>query len=205
MYCGNSYKVGGIHRMKYHLAGIRGQIGSCKKVPHDIRVMMQELIASMRKHKKKESNDYDMGDGDDEYENEEDVQEIPHPLVDVKGKRKTCGTLDKYLTPRTTSNDPSLKSVFASNEARWRAKMVVAHWVYDACIPFNALQSPYFQPAIDARVGIGRGFKGPSYHEIRVGLFKDCKKECQLLVETYRSNWEKNGSTIMADGWTDNR
>ncbi|GAV87386.1 LOW QUALITY PROTEIN: DUF659 domain-containing protein, partial [Cephalotus follicularis] len=81
----------------------------------------------------------------------------------------------------------------------------VAHWVYDACIPFNALQSPYFQPAIDATVEIGRGFKWPSYHEIRVGLLKDCKKKCQLLVETYRSNWEKNGCTIMADGWTDNR
>ncbi|GAV59948.1 zf-BED domain-containing protein, partial [Cephalotus follicularis] len=178
MYCENSYKGGGIHRMKYHLTGIRGQIGSCKKVPRDIRVMMQELIASMRKDKKKESNDYDMGDGDDEYENEEDVQEIPHPSVDVKGKRKASGTLDKYLTPRTTSNDPSLKSVFTSKEAIWRAKMDVAHWVYNACIPFNALQSPYFQPAIDAMVIIGRGFKGPSYHEIRVGLLKDCKKEC---------------------------
>ncbi|GAV89253.1 LOW QUALITY PROTEIN: DUF659 domain-containing protein/Dimer_Tnp_hAT domain-containing protein, partial [Cephalotus follicularis] len=70
---------------------------------------------------------------------------------------------------------------------------------------FNALQSPYFQPAINAMVGIGQGFKGPSYHEIRARLLKDCKKECQLLVETYRRNWEKNGCTIMADGWTDNR
>ncbi|GAV84763.1 LOW QUALITY PROTEIN: DUF659 domain-containing protein [Cephalotus follicularis] len=54
-------------------------------------------------------------------------------------------------------------------------------------------------------VGIGRRFKEPSYHEIRVGLLKDCKKECQLLVETHRSNWEKNGCTIMEDSWTDNR
>ncbi|GAV68882.1 LOW QUALITY PROTEIN: DUF659 domain-containing protein, partial [Cephalotus follicularis] len=49
------------------------------------------------------------------------------------------------------------------------------------------------------------GFKRPSYHEIRVELLKDCKKECQLLVETYRSNWEKNGCTIMANSWTGNR
>ncbi|GAV87820.1 LOW QUALITY PROTEIN: DUF659 domain-containing protein, partial [Cephalotus follicularis] len=63
----------------------------------------------------------------------------------------------------------------------------------------------YFQPEINAMVGIGRGFKGSSYHEIRAGLLKDCKKECQLLVETYRRNWGKNGCTIMAGGWTDNR
>ncbi|GAV75401.1 LOW QUALITY PROTEIN: DUF659 domain-containing protein, partial [Cephalotus follicularis] len=65
--------------------------------------------------------------------------------------------------------------------------------------------SPYFQPAIDAMLGIGREFKGPSYHDIRVGLLKDCKKGCQLLAETYRSKWQSSGCTIMADRWTDNR
>ncbi|GAV58574.1 LOW QUALITY PROTEIN: DUF659 domain-containing protein, partial [Cephalotus follicularis] len=104
-----------------------------------------------------------------------------------------------------TNNDPSLKSVFATKETIWREEITFARWAYDACIPFNALHSPYFQSAIDAMVGIGRGFKEPSYHEIRVGLLKDYKKECQLPVETYRSSWESNGCTIMLDGWIDNK
>ncbi|XP_057416031.1 uncharacterized protein LOC130710698 [Lotus japonicus] len=83
--------------------------------------------------------------------------------------------------------------------------MAIARWFFDACIPFNALQSPYFQPALDAAVAIGSVFKGPSYDELRVNLLGNCKKECQLLVESHRANWAKYGCTIMADGWSDQR
>ncbi|XP_022857003.1 uncharacterized protein LOC111378067 [Olea europaea var. sylvestris] len=78
-------------------------------------------------------------------------------------------------------------------------------WFYDACIPLNALQSPYFKLALDAIAVIGPEFKGSSYNNIRVNLLRDCKKECQLLVNTYRSQWINNGCTIMVDGWIDQR
>ncbi|XP_025670279.1 uncharacterized protein [Arachis hypogaea] len=38
---------------------------------------------------------------------------------------------------------------------------------------------------------------------MRVHLLGDLKKECQLLVEGYRSSWKSIGCTLMADGWTD--
>ena len=37
VYCRQTYKGGGINRMNKHLAGIKGDIGSCKKVSHDVR------------------------------------------------------------------------------------------------------------------------------------------------------------------------
>ena len=37
VYSRQTYKGGGINRMKKHLAGIKGDIGSCKKVSHDVR------------------------------------------------------------------------------------------------------------------------------------------------------------------------
>ncbi|XP_015939747.1 uncharacterized protein LOC107465278 [Arachis duranensis] len=40
---------------------------------------------------------------------------------------------------------------------------------------------------------------------MRVHLLADLKKECQLLVEGYRSSWKRTGCTLMADGWTDQR
>ncbi|XP_072076729.1 uncharacterized protein [Arachis hypogaea] len=40
---------------------------------------------------------------------------------------------------------------------------------------------------------------------MRVHLLADLKKECQLLVEGYRSSWKSTGCTLMADGWTDQR
>ena len=37
VYCRQTYKCVGINRMKRHLAGIKGDIGSCKNVSHDVR------------------------------------------------------------------------------------------------------------------------------------------------------------------------
>ncbi|KAI8528484.1 hypothetical protein RHMOL_Rhmol12G0151600 [Rhododendron molle] len=45
--------------------------------------------------------------------------------------------------------------------------MAVARWWYDANIPFNATLSLYYQPAIDAILAVGPGFKGPSFHDLR--------------------------------------
>ncbi|KAL6329357.1 hypothetical protein AAG906_017665 [Vitis piasezkii] len=58
---------------------------------------------------------------------------------------------------------------------------------------------------LDVISAIGPGYKGPNYHQLRVNLLKDAKKEVQLLVDSYRAIWAKVGRTIMSDGWTDNR
>ncbi|XP_039120077.1 uncharacterized protein LOC120256474 [Dioscorea cayenensis subsp. rotundata] len=60
-------------------------------------------------------------------------------------------------------------------------------------------KSPYFQSALDAISMIGRGYKGPSYNDMRIHLLANCKKECQLLIDGYRSNWVNSGCTIMGD------
>lgn len=38
---------------------------------------------------------------------------------------------------------------------------------------------------IDVIASIGVGYKGPSYHDLRVTLLWDAKKEVELLVESY--------------------
>ena len=49
LFCSNSYKGGGINRMKYHLAGIPGQIASCKNVPGDVRHRFAEPLKASSK------------------------------------------------------------------------------------------------------------------------------------------------------------
>ncbi|KAF2306028.1 hypothetical protein GH714_009545 [Hevea brasiliensis] len=39
------------------------------------------------------------------------------------------------------------------------AQMAMARWFYDACISFNALHLPYFQPALDVVATIGPTYK----------------------------------------------
>ncbi|PKU77311.1 hypothetical protein MA16_Dca016878 [Dendrobium catenatum] len=51
LHCGVSYKGGGINRMKQHLAGVKGNIAACKKVPHDVRYQMQENLKEILRKK----------------------------------------------------------------------------------------------------------------------------------------------------------
>ena len=62
--------------------------------------------------------------------------------------------------------------------------MAIARWMYDNCIPFNVVNSAYYQRMIDVVATIGPGYKGPSYHAVWVSLLRDQKKEVQLLVES---------------------
>lgn len=40
LHCNKKIGGGGITRLKYHLAGIKGQVEACKKVPHDVKWQM---------------------------------------------------------------------------------------------------------------------------------------------------------------------
>ncbi|XP_015970635.1 uncharacterized protein LOC107494119 [Arachis duranensis] len=74
-----------------------------------------------------------------------------------------------------------------------------AQWLLDCKIPFNAVMLPFFQDMLDCVIGIGPGYKGPSYDKLRIHLLADLKRECQMLVDSYRSAWRKTGCTLMAD------
>ncbi|KAI0495898.1 hypothetical protein KFK09_022205 [Dendrobium nobile] len=215
LYCGIIYKGGGIHRMKQHLAGIKGNIASCKKVPHDIRHQMQQNLIEISKKKQQAQQDLSQIDdllGEDPVEEERGSCSVTksqssdiHGKGMDKGKRK-IDEIDNFFAPRTKSgSQPSLKSVMASKEAVHRADLAIARWFYDSCIPFNAINSPFAQKAIDAVAAIGPGYKLPSYHRLRVNLLRDAKEECKLLIESYIKTWKETGCTLMADGWTDTR
>lgn len=83
--------------------------------------------------------------------------------------------------------------------------MAIARFLYDNCIPFNVVNSMYYQKMIDAVTAAGPGYKGPSYHAVHVPLLRNQKKEVQLLVESQRRHWAEVGCTLRANGWTDTR
>ena len=51
LYCNKLIKGGGITRLKYHLAGIRGQVESCKSAPDDVKWQMKQLVEDLNKSK----------------------------------------------------------------------------------------------------------------------------------------------------------
>ena len=51
LHCNKLIKGGGITRLKYHLAGIRGQVEPCKKASSNIRFQMEQMIEDLKKSK----------------------------------------------------------------------------------------------------------------------------------------------------------
>ena len=51
----------------------------------------------------------------------------------------------------------------------------------------------------------GKGFKPPSYHEVRVKFLKLEVKRTMNLLSEYKEEWKKTRCTIMSDGWTDKK
>jgi hypothetical protein len=75
----------------------------------------------------------------------------------------------------------------------------------DACVSFNAVNSMYYQHAIDVVTSTGLGYKGPNLHAIHGYYLAKAVDEVKIYVETYREIWKKTGCTLMADGWTNQK
>ena len=120
VYCRQTYKGGGINRMKKHFAGTKGDIGSCKKVSHDVRYQMLEYVKEfeLKKKTKKQCQEemFSVPSINSDMQEDEDFQEVFSsglPKNPVLGKRKGTNLVDNYFSPRTTPKaQTSLKSVF---------------------------------------------------------------------------------------------
>ena len=55
VYCSKRINGGGITRLKQHLAGIKGQVEACKKIPADVKWQMKQMIddLTMERDKRK--------------------------------------------------------------------------------------------------------------------------------------------------------
>ncbi|KAG6773941.1 hypothetical protein POTOM_021286 [Populus tomentosa] len=53
VHCSKRINDGGITRLKYHIAGIKGQVEACKKVPPYVKWQMKQLIKDLTMEKEK--------------------------------------------------------------------------------------------------------------------------------------------------------
>ncbi|KAF1862930.1 hypothetical protein Lal_00009311 [Lupinus albus] len=200
--CMKQIKGGGITRFKAHLAGVKGQVEKCKKVPTNIQHQVQKSIDEIKSKKRKVEDEFEDGNPCDKVTDLLHTQSIetPHTSISQKGK----GRIGSYFMPRTTPGaQPTLKSVMQSKEVIEKCDLAIAKWMIDASVPFNATNSAYYQPMIDALCSMGPGYKGLNYYRIRGHLVNKWVEDVKILVNDYRSIWKRTGCTLMADGWTD--
>lgn len=97
-----------------------------------------------------------------------------------KGKMKKKGDMNikSYFTvtpysPSDAHGPQASRTLQPTLDDHWRKELretacdYICRWWYDADIPFNASRSPYYEPMFDAIHTAGKGFKGPTMHEIR--------------------------------------
>jgi hypothetical protein len=122
------------------------------------------------------------------------------------GKQKKSTTLRTYFMSRTTPGaQKSLQNCWQRKEAVERCDLALAKWMIDACVPFNVVNSVYYQHAIDVVTATGPGYKGTNLHAIRGYYLAKAVDEMKIYIESYREIWKKTGCTLMADGWTNQK
>ncbi|KAK4423616.1 hypothetical protein Salat_1944500 [Sesamum alatum] len=77
--------------------------------------------------------------------------------------------------------------------------------MYDAGLPFNAVNYDSLGPAIEAFGQYGAGMKPHSYYEIRVKYLKKELEHTSNILKSWEADQAKYGCSLMADGWTDRK
>ncbi|KAK9122934.1 hypothetical protein Sjap_012536 [Stephania japonica] len=221
-YCHKVILGGGISRLKQHLAGERGNIAPCEKVPEDVKALIQhhlgfKVLERLKKQKESEtsrtpliSNILRMEEGFDDdppSPGEAFARTSTGRRRRKESKERSSGRGKRHkkeiipIATPITQHPPHLG--LASQESIDQADTAVAKFMYDAGIPLNAANSMYFQQMANAIAAVGPGYKMPSYQALRGKLLNRSVHETGELCQELRKSWEVTGCTVMADRWMD--
>ncbi|XP_059628104.1 uncharacterized protein LOC132270906 [Cornus florida] len=227
IYCGKIFKGGGIHRIKEHLAGQKGNASTCLRVQPDVRLLMQEslngVVAKKRKKQKiaeEISNFNPSGNEMDTFasqcglNNEVQLLAVPDTVEPISTLlesredgsksigRKKKGRVRK-ASQSTTPNTVTANSILpiGSKRAHNQVHMAIGRFLYDVGVPLDAVNSVYFQPMVDAIASQGAGVVAPSYHDLRSWILKNLVQEVRNDLDQCMGTWGKNGCSVLVDEW----
>lgn len=188
-YCGKIV-IGGVYRLKHHLACTQLNVEGCKSVLDEVKVQMWEIVKTLQANllKKLEADDTDGEKVRGKRPAEDDGNDTPANLFKKRG----------------VSSQATINSIFKKN-LREDACLEIASFFYNNAIAFNVAKSEEFSRMLEKVSRHGLGFKPPSYDEIRTKYLKQKMEETANAMEEHKMIWKKTGCTIMSDGWTDKR
>ncbi|XP_022865553.1 uncharacterized protein LOC111385399 [Olea europaea var. sylvestris] len=81
----------------------------------------------------------------------------------------------------------------------------LARWVYEARIPFNAIDNDSFKKFVEALGQYGLGYTPPSQYQLREPLLKGEVERTKETLKKQKEEWKNNGCSIMTDAWSDSK
>ncbi|XP_059077215.1 uncharacterized protein LOC131068578 isoform X1 [Cryptomeria japonica] len=214
VFCNHCKKIvkDGINRFKYHLAKIQCRdTTSCTECTEEAT---RDAIATLEAYDQRKAT------------KKRTTEAMAAPRADLSsiGSHTDVGTSGSSLGPRIQAKgtlDSNMENFFIpcntpgaqpgflgtawNKEAHQQAKVACARFFIYNDVPFNAISSPSWDQLVTALTVAGKGFKSPSRYEVSGPLLQDEVQNTHALVEEQRTIWEKNGCTILSDGWTDGR
>lgn len=229
LYCGKVFKGGGIHRIKEHLAGQKGNASTCLRVSPDVRLLMQQSLDGVVVKKKKKQkiaeeitsisplptsemdtfgNQCDVNSGLQLLAVPETLEPDSSLLVTREEGKTNRGT-DRRKRGRVKRADKSaIPDAVAINSIALDSKrgnnqvhMAIARFLYDAGVPLEAVNSVYFQQMINAIASGGPGVAAPSYQDLRGWILKNSVEEVKNDIDQYMGTWARTGCSVLVDQW----
>ncbi|KAA0041431.1 hypothetical protein IC582_004440 [Cucumis melo] len=228
LYCHKLFKGGGIHRIKEHLAGQKGNASTCHSVPPEVQNIMQEsLDGVMMKKRKRQKLDEEMTNVNamtaevDAISNHMDMDSSIH-LIEVAepldtnsallltheegtsnkvGRKKGSKGKSSSCLDREMIVIPNGGGILDSNRDRNQVHMAIGRFLYDIGASLEAVNSAYFQPMIESIALAGTGIIPPSYHDIRGWILKNSVEEVRGDFDRCKATWGMTGCSVMVDQW----
>jgi hypothetical protein len=188
---------GGINRLKYHLAGIKGEVEPCDKVEESVRKKIRKDLESFKEHKLYKRNIVnEIGSFVEVNDNDMDLSDESDESTEkryIKGKKLMNDAqkhnLDAFVQVKAGSLSMKQLGIKAAldRKARDRLCSAIARFFYHSAIPFNAANSPYFTKMIEVCSSVGMGLKPPSSSEISGRLLQEEIKKLMIISKNTRS------------------
>lgn len=220
VYCTKMFKGGGIHRIKEHLAGHKGNASTCLRVPPDVQQIMEESLKGVVAKKRKKQKLAEVMSGFNPSTSEVDgltnqcdlsAEAELMPVVDTlvlnssliedgsrKRGRKKRGVKKNAAN---TSLDVNPLDVMGGGSKRVndQVHLAIGRFFYDVGVPLDAVNSVYFQPMLDAIASQGAVSVAPSYHDLRNGILKNSVQEVRNDINLCMSHWGHSGCSVLVD------
>ncbi|RVW43457.1 hypothetical protein CK203_070341 [Vitis vinifera] len=189
--------MGGVNRLKHHLAGTHHGMNPCSKVSEDARLECKEALANFKDQKTKRNEllqEIGMGPTSmHESALSKTIGTLGSGSGSGSGEPIPRGPMDKFTTsqPRQSTLNSKWKQ-----EERKEVCRKIGRFMYSKGLPFNTVNDPYWFPMIDAVANFGPGFKPPSMHELRTWILKE-ESYWHLVYESIdASDTIKNGELM---------
>lgn len=225
IYCSKLFKGGGIHRIKEHLAGQKGNASSCLQVQPEIRLLMQQSLEGVvvkKKRKQKLAEEITNVNPTSEintFVDQTDVSTtglhlvhdttepsssflvIPNDDPNYKSSnRRKRGRMKRHSSSTNISNSvPVGRIAMGSKRGSNEVHMAIGRFFYDVGLSLQAVNSSYFQRMFDAIASQGLEVSSPSYHDLQGWVLRNSLEELKVETDQYRANWGRTGCSILVE------